>query len=64
LLIPRRQKKLKHHWLLEGEIQGFQDALAAFILDEVCSKKGLFSLWRAEIKENKEYTKLAANRLL
>jgi hypothetical protein len=61
---PETTKKLKHHRLLEGEIRGFQDALVVFILDEVCSKKGLFSLWRAETKENKEYTKLAANRLL
>jgi hypothetical protein len=55
---------MKRHWLLEGEIRGFQDALAGFILDEACSKKGLFSLYRAETNDNKLYAKAARKRLL
>jgi hypothetical protein len=44
IILPERQREtLGHHWLLDPEIRGFQDVLAGFILDEVLSKKGIFS---------------------
>ena len=64
LLISRQRQKIKRRCLLEPKIRGFQDALAGFILDEVCSKNGVFSLFRAKSKDNKLYARAAADRLL
>jgi hypothetical protein len=38
------REKLKTQKLLDFEIKGFQDELASFIMDEVMSKKGSFSI--------------------
>ena len=46
-MLQLQRKEEKVDWLLEPEIRGFQDTLAGFIMDEVVSAKGIFSITRA-----------------
>ena len=43
-MLQLQRKEEKVDWLLEPEIRGFQDTLAGFIMDEVVSEKGMFSI--------------------
>jgi hypothetical protein len=62
ILLERQRQKIGSYRLLEPEIRGFQDALAGFILGEVCSKTRIFSLLWARTKEKKAHAKAANDR--
>jgi hypothetical protein len=50
ILLQQHREELKTQKLLDSEIRGLQDELAAFIMDEVMSKKGSFSIKQAKDK--------------
>jgi hypothetical protein len=50
ILLQQQRKEYKTQKLLAFEIRGLQDELAAFIMDEVLTKKGSFSIQRTKDK--------------